>query len=266
MGLSDHDLRALMCLVNEGNETTISGAGSAYELLPWTVLTGLSSLLSCDNLTLFWLDSRAGRAGPSQSVPDEPDDVEESDDALFFEHYWDCLACSYPDRSGDMTAVTRASDFYTLPQYRSTGMRSDYGRDMGFEREMLACLAGSPGRTLRIVCWRGRGRDFSEREQTILWLLRPHLYELYRRRDAARNGRVDLTPRQQELLRHVAAGETNRRIARHLGVRESTVRKHLERIFDRLQVQSRTAAVARAFPNIDPLPEWVQPPRSDRPL
>ena len=253
--MSDRDLRALMCLVDEENEGEVSEATAADELLPRTVLTSLSSLLSCDNVTLFSLDSRAERFGPAQAVPDEPDEADGPEDAVFFEHYWDCLSCSYPDRTGDLTAVTRASDFYTLPQYRSTGMRSDYGRGDGLQREMLTCLAGVPGRTLRVVCWRGPGRDFSERDRMILWLLRPHLYQLYRRRQAAREGRVELTPRQRELLGRVAAGDTNRQIARRLGVQESTVRKHLERIFERLQVHSRAAAVARAFPDTDPLAE-----------
>jgi DNA-binding CsgD family transcriptional regulator len=37
-------------------------------------------------------------------------------------------------------------------------------------------------------------------------------------------------------------------IARRLGVTEATVRKHLENIYARLHVSSRTAAVTRALP------------------
>jgi DNA-binding NarL/FixJ family response regulator len=51
------------------------------------------------------------------------------------------------------------------------------------------------------------------------------------------------------LLRLVAAGYTNAQIGRRLGVSEGTVRKHLENIYARLQVSSRTAAVTRAFAN-----------------
>jgi DNA-binding NarL/FixJ family response regulator len=47
----------------------------------------------------------------------------------------------------------------------------------------------------------------------------------------------------------VAAGHTNTRIARRLGISEGTVRTHLENIYERLQVSSRTAAVTRAFPD-----------------
>jgi DNA-binding NarL/FixJ family response regulator len=58
-----------------------------------------------------------------------------------------------------------------------------------------------------------------------------------------------LTPRQKELLRLVAAGHTNTQIARRLGISEGTVRTHLENIYERLGVSSRTAAVTRAFPD-----------------
>jgi DNA-binding CsgD family transcriptional regulator len=55
---------------------------------------------------------------------------------------------------------------------------------------------------------------------------------------------------QRELLGLVAAGHTNAQIGRRLGLSEGTVRKHLENIYGRLQVSSRTAAVTRAFPEL----------------
>jgi LuxR family transcriptional regulator, maltose regulon positive regulatory protein len=44
----------------------------------------------------------------------------------------------------------------------------------------------------------------------------------------------------------VSAGATNKEIARQLSVSEHTVRKHLENIYGKLGVHTRTAAVARA--------------------
>jgi DNA-binding CsgD family transcriptional regulator len=58
-----------------------------------------------------------------------------------------------------------------------------------------------------------------------------------------------LTPRQHDLLRLLAAGHTNSQIARRLGISEGTVRTHLENIYHRLGVPSRTGAVTRAFPD-----------------
>ena len=45
----------------------------------------------------------------------------------------------------------------------------------------------------------------------------------------------------------MAAGHTKTQIARRLGISEGTVRTHLENIYERLQVSSRTAAVTCAF-------------------
>ena len=56
-------------------------------------------------------------------------------------------------------------------------------------------------------------------------------------------------PGRSELLRLLTAGHTNSQIARRLGISEGTVRTHLENIYERLGVSSRTAAVTRAFPD-----------------
>jgi len=53
--------------------------------------------------------------------------------------------------------------------------------------------------------------------------------------------RVDLTPRQWQVARLVAAGNTNRQIGRALGISEKTTEIHVHNIMDRLHVPSRTA-------------------------
>jgi LuxR family maltose regulon positive regulatory protein len=57
---------------------------------------------------------------------------------------------------------------------------------------------------------------------------------------------VVLTPTQTEVLRRVTAGESNKTVARGLGVSVSTVKTHLRAVFERLGARSRTQAVARA--------------------
>ena len=54
-----------------------------------------------------------------------------------------------------------------------------------------------------------------------------------------------LTPREIDVLRWVAAGKTNRQIAELLGASPRTVQKHLEHVFDKLGVETRTAAAMR---------------------
>ncbi len=55
-----------------------------------------------------------------------------------------------------------------------------------------------------------------------------------------------LTPRELEVLRHVAAGMTNRDIAEQLFISVSTVKRHIANIYGKLNVGHRTEAVARA--------------------
>ncbi len=57
---------------------------------------------------------------------------------------------------------------------------------------------------------------------------------------------LGLSPREAEVLLLVAGGGPNREVAAELGVRPSTVKKHLEHVYAKLGVHTRTAAVARA--------------------
>ena len=106
-----------------------------------------------------------------------------------------------------------------------------------------------PGRHVRLTLDRRSGPDFSERDRALLTLLRPHLNQAYLDAERRRHPVPRLTPRHWDLLHLVAAGHTNTQIARRLGLSEGTVRTHLENIYTRLQVSSRTAAVTRAFPD-----------------
>jgi DNA-binding NarL/FixJ family response regulator len=56
-----------------------------------------------------------------------------------------------------------------------------------------------------------------------------------------------LTAREIEVLRLVAAGRSNREIAAQLVISEHTIARHLQNIFGKLGVSSRTAATAYAF-------------------
>ena len=56
-----------------------------------------------------------------------------------------------------------------------------------------------------------------------------------------------LTAREAEVLRLVAAGKTNRDIAVELVISEHTVARHLQNMFVKLGVSSRSAATAFAF-------------------
>ncbi len=55
-----------------------------------------------------------------------------------------------------------------------------------------------------------------------------------------------LTPREEEVLRLLATGETNRQIARRLFVAEETIKSHVAAIFRKLEVTDRTRAAVVA--------------------
>jgi LuxR family maltose regulon positive regulatory protein len=71
----------------------------------------------------------------------------------------------------------------------------------------------------------------------------------FRSQDAPTNqmdGLIDpLTEREQEVLRLVAKGLSNREIAEALFITLGTVKKHLNNIFSKLDVKSRTQATTR---------------------
>lgn len=58
---------------------------------------------------------------------------------------------------------------------------------------------------------------------------------------------LGLTQREAEVLLGVAQGKTDLTIARELGMRPRTVQEHLEHLYRKLEVDTRSAAAAREF-------------------
>jgi DNA-binding NarL/FixJ family response regulator len=59
----------------------------------------------------------------------------------------------------------------------------------------------------------------------------------------------NLAPRELEVLQHLAAGQRNRSIASALNISENTVKFHVRNLFKKLDVSSRTEAIALAHSN-----------------
>ena len=60
-------------------------------------------------------------------------------------------------------------------------------------------------------------------------------------------GRDRLTPREIDVLREAALGQSNKVIAAALGIKEATVRVHLTHVFEKLGARDRTDAVMIAL-------------------
>jgi two-component system, NarL family, response regulator DegU len=57
----------------------------------------------------------------------------------------------------------------------------------------------------------------------------------------------DLTGRENEVLKLIADGLTNRKIACNLSISESTVENHIHNIYEKLGITNRAQAVAFAY-------------------
>lgn len=181
------DLRALLDVVADNPDV------AADQPLPAIVLERVTDLINCDQVSFTDFDAVGGDLFAYQDYPLDVTGTD-GDEETFLRHYWDCLPCSYPDRSGDYRSVLRISDHYTTRQWHATGMYQDYFHPLGIEHEIMMCLPAPAGRTRRLILFRGPGRDFDDRERLLLTLLRPHLNELYQHRERARHAVPDLTP------------------------------------------------------------------------
>jgi DNA-binding CsgD family transcriptional regulator len=65
-------------------------------------------------------------------------------------------------------------------------------------------------------------------------------------RNDAKVTELGITPRELEILQHIASGKSTREIAEALFVSENTVKTHASRLFDKLNVNRRTQAVHHA--------------------
>jgi DNA-binding CsgD family transcriptional regulator len=248
----EQDLRALAAIVSQDRPDLPAGEG----LLPPSLVADLTAQICCDGISVEHYDTE-GQTHTWLQGSDADDDsgMPENWAEVFWTHYWDCRVCAYPVRTGDLRSVVKTSDFYSMRQWHGTGMYIDCIRPQGMEHHLMLALpvlpepAAGARRYLRLVLHRGPGPDFSERDRALLVLLRPHLYQACQDVERRRNPVPRLTPRQNDLMRQLAAGHTNTQIARRLGISEGTVRTHLENIYERLGVSSRTAAVIRAFPD-----------------
>ena len=161
------------------------------------------------------------------------------------------------------TTTWRIADALPRQRFLGSSLYADYYRRMGLDQAVAVPL-WMDGRTLVSLVLNRRGVPFSERDRERLELLRPHLAFLYRVacRAAAPAGLPEvrlllpqapdacpgsLTPREREVVRWLAHGKTDADIAAQLGTSTRTVHKHLEHVYVKLGVETRTAAVMRAL-------------------
>jgi DNA-binding CsgD family transcriptional regulator len=215
----------------------------------------LRHLVPSELTTLSLCDLDTGHRSVVSDVPGAISGRElEAFDRHFHEHP---LLLAHRRNPGAVTQ--RLSDVACPRAFRRSPMYGDYYRRIGIEHVMAVPFHGDRNVVVSFVFNRS-GCDFSDRDRAVLENLRPHLGHLYRLSRAVDDARnawgvppadpkrdVDprLTGREREVLDALAGGKTDRDIAEILGISPRTVHKHLQHIYEKLGVETRTAAVMR---------------------
>jgi DNA-binding CsgD family transcriptional regulator len=161
-----------------------------------------------------------------------------------------------------MNRAVRRSDIVPRAEWQRRELWHFIERPRGIEDSLWLWLRVPGDPVLRRILIATDRRDgFRDRDVRVLELLTPHLIRLYTRAAMRRKtpqGLEMLTPREREVIALIAAGRTNRETARYLWISPHTVRAHLENIFEKLEVTTRAAAVARVLGDSPPVSRGEQ--------
>jgi DNA-binding CsgD family transcriptional regulator len=154
-------------------------------------------------------------------------------------------ALSPPASTGAPVVLSEA----TTRPFVQTGLYRELMKPFGIRDVMKLFLPADNG-SQAVFVFDTSACGFSDSERALLTRITPALVQLQRsarlrsEADGAGDRLNPLTPRERTVLARAAAGETNAEIARALFIGASTVRKHLEHIYDKLEVRNRAAAVS----------------------
>lgn len=158
----------------------------------------------------------------------------------------------YFRRTNDGTA-RRLSDLIPMRKLRQTEFFNELSRPQGINWQLTIYMPVAADNTLSFAACR-QGPDFTDREQTLLELMRPHVATAWKRaaQQVQRNSAPSLapfrlTPRETEVLHWITEGKTNPEIAVILSASSATVKTHVERILAKLNCETRTAAARVAL-------------------
>jgi DNA-binding CsgD family transcriptional regulator len=164
-------------------------------------------------------------------------------------------------RTGDGRPVC-LSDFISRRELHKLTLYDQLYRPLKIEHQIALVLPSPPGEVVGIALNRER-HDFTSEEAAMLELLRRPLRACYARlmeRDrltslllayaggeeiAQRATALGLSERELEVMQGVIGGSSNAETAISLGISRRTVEKHLQNVYARLGVTSRTQAIGR---------------------
>jgi DNA-binding CsgD family transcriptional regulator len=242
------------CHLNALRDVVVATSFDAPDVaVPWQVLARLRTLLHSDLVMFEGVNDEPGRSYFSQVYAEDVQYFTSSIDPTAREMFWSLVRLSMPNRTwppANVAEVIASTDTMSVRHWRALPVYVNYptGSQVSTTFQLLMGIPDGYGRNLRLLCFRYTGRDYNQREHFDLQLLLPHLAAAYRRGHQRRAAQA-MTARQVMILELVKDGYTNAQIANRLNLSEGTVRTHLNNIYARLGVQSRTEAVNRVFGN-----------------
>ena len=250
--LTRSDLHACLELLHGIGEASADGEGFARR-----GLSALTRLVASELTTLSICDLGAGHRS---IVADAPGAISKQEIEAFDRHFHEHPLVREHGRNP--RAVTqRISDVVPPARFRRSALFNEYYRPIGIDHTMAVPIHVDDALLVAFVFNRS-GLDFSARDRACAEAVRPHLGHLFRLSRAldrarasqwapspapATPGNPPLTAREHEVLKWLTGGKTDRDIADILGISRRTVHKHLQRIYEKLGVETRTAAVVRAM-------------------
>jgi DNA-binding NarL/FixJ family response regulator len=235
--------RLLLDFVAEAESAALSDWGETREL----ILAGLKKLIPCDLAICC--------EGPGPSLVWTATDPTVVQPRIRELDFWLSSCAQLPclvhwDRVGEGVAV-RFSDHISQRAYRRLPVHEHFFRPFGLDHVVTVRVTLPTGQEINVGC-EARGRDFADRDVSLLERLRPYLGAIVGRaqgRALALHLRsvFALTRREAEVLALVVRGRSNRAIAATLFLSPATVRKHLEHLYSKLGVKTRTEAANRAL-------------------
>jgi DNA-binding CsgD family transcriptional regulator len=152
---------------------------------------------------------------------------------------------THPVFCGTATRPVAVSDFVTARELRRREVYDAIWKPLGVSDSLRLYLA-SPDGTARFFFFDRSKRGFSDRSRRLLGVLRPTLEHARGTWPAAAPvAQAELSAREREIMHWVGLGLTNDEVARRLWLSPHTVRTHLQHIYRKLGVRTRTEAAAR---------------------
>ncbi len=251
LNIGQADLRACLDTVHAIGEASTSGEAFAH--------AGVSALRRLVSGELTTLSVCALDTGHRSVVSDVPGAISKRESEAFDRHFNDhpllqAHACN------PHAETRRISDLVKPADFQRSSLYNEYYRPIRIDHVMAMPIHVDRKLLVSFVFNRS-GRDFDDRERARLELIRLHLGDIHRMAHALDDARAawgvpaapsappetHITPRESEVLHWLSGGKTDRDIGDILGISPRTVHKHLQRIYEKLGVETRTAAVVRAM-------------------